>query len=37
MMLLRGHYGIIKFYGYFEDDYNTYIVMVINQINHLHT
>ena len=28
MILLRGHQAIVKFYGYFEDDYNLYIVMV---------
>ncbi len=28
MILLRGHQAIVKFYGYFEDDYNQYIVMV---------
>ena len=29
MILLRGHQAIVKFYGYFEDDYNQYIVMVL--------
>ena len=28
MILLRGHQAIVKFYVYFEDDYNQYIVMV---------
>ena len=29
MILLRGHQGIVKIHGYFEDDYNLYIVMVL--------
>lgn len=29
MILLRGQQAIVKFYGYFEDDYNFYIVMVL--------
>ena len=29
MILLRGHPCIVQFYGYFEDDYNDYTVMVV--------
>ena len=29
MILLRGQQAIVNFFGYFEDDYNFYIVMVL--------